>query len=71
MTDSKYSVDTDENTIVINEELRLTLWVDTPDEEGIEPDEYEWLDGGAFGLYDADEDAGVQVSMVDTSRKDE
>lgn len=71
MTDSKYPIDTDGNTLVINDELRLTLWVDTPDDEGIEPDEFEWLDEGAFGLYDHDADAGVQILAQDTTINDD
>ena len=67
MSESKYSVDTDGNQIIINGELVLTLHVDTPDGETVEPDKYEWLDDGAFGLYDRPSEAGVQVQMADRS----
>jgi len=65
-----YSINTSENQIIINDELVLTLHIDTPDGETVEPDSYEWLDTGAFGLHDSDTDAGEQVQMVDKSRRE-
>lgn len=64
MTDTDYSIETEENKIIINGELELRLWLDTEDEQGIKPTEYEWLDEGAFGLYNHDKETGVQVQMI-------
>lgn len=59
----KYDIERDGNTLVINDELHIQLFVDTVDWEGVEPTEYEWLDEGAFALRDKETQAGVQVVM--------
>ncbi len=68
---SNYNIERKDNELVINDELHITLFVDTVDYEGIEPDSYEWLDEGAFALRDKETQAGVQVVMTEERDCDE